>query len=459
MGGDLGEEEIRGATKIVRGDGLTFVDEEHEQLATTHAFLEQREGLLGELNLVVRLARDELVSHAGGGVPSVEVDGEIALVEVEVFLDLVARSAKALEQHGTSLGFVHARSKRGVPHGVNRARTIRDGIRALSPNHLDRRRYFMIARSIKIAVLCAIPLAVVAMVTTPARADRDSSPRMAAANASETQLDEAAAKLDTAKQALKQKNWEQAITLAAGARKVSDDLKERNPDRLRTLTAEAITVEGLAYRGKGDPLGAALAMNDNFDPSRCTGPMTAQCADHYAFLYKNKTYKSLLTQTSSSYGYVTEADHVVSFYSTVLGNTSLTQTELGALPRYYSSEADYLAIWVTTSFATKLRTERRGDNREFVLKGSSYKDAIKTCDDKVGEVEIGGSKVDVMKCKELPVNYKAATLTFTMSSADAEKVTLDKQRALLVFRRQNFRSVGNGTWSLGQVRLARVGTN
>ena len=39
-------------------------------------------------------------------------------------------------------------------------------------------------------------------------------------------------------------------------------------------------------------------------------------------------------------------------------------------------------------------------------------------------------------------------LKFTLPAAEAEKVTLDRQRALIVFRRNNFKKLGGTTWTL-----------
>lgn len=288
----------------------------------------------------------------------------------------------------------------------------------------------------------------------------NSSAAMDPSRRSTARLDQAVVELDAAKASLADEKWDEAIEQSQLPRELlkqnegygsSDDRARHN-----TVMAESIVVEGLAYRGKGDPLAAVFALNDRFDPGRCSDAMRGQCQEHYDFLFENETYRKLTTRTDYNYGRTVEYGHVVPFYTSTLGHTSITTSELAALPNYYTKDADYLAIWVTTSFATSLKVKRNGNAHSFALKGKSYKDAWKSCNDKIGELEISGARFDIMRCKRITHDYKAGTLKFTLSPEEAEKVALDKQRALIAFRRKNFRKQGGSTWTLGGARLVMV---
>lgn len=158
---------------------------------------------------------------------------------------------------------------------------------------------------------------------------------------------------------------------------------------------------------------------------------------------------------------------VVSFYELKMGAQVITVGQLTGMSDHWMcpavqcppTAADYVALWVKKSPASTVKVTKNGDKQTYVLAGAggAWQDKDTTCDRKIGEVEIGDQRFDVKRCQTSTSTVVPASVSFTLSLADAEKAPLTEgQEALILFRVKNYRRVGGNTWTLGAARLVRV---
>jgi hypothetical protein len=278
--------------------------------------------------------------------------------------------------------------------------------------------------------------------------------------------------LAEAEHALHAERWDDAARLAHEARRTltlgAPTMRDGSyQDRVaqdaawpvfNKLLAHAIAIEGTALRRKGDGLGAVLVLgNETFEEKNCEAGLRSTCDEYREFVYDDPAWK-YLRGTQKGDGRWVFSDHLISFSDFVFGLDSLTTAELGSLPHHLPDEADYVAVWVTTSAATSVKSTKERNAQTYVLTGTPMSIGSSNCATKIGEVEIGDARFDVRRCQHSTTNYVPASLSFSLPIAEAERLTFDEgQRALVAFRRKNFRRVGGSTWTLGPARLARGG--
>lgn len=279
-------------------------------------------------------------------------------------------------------------------------------------------------------------------------------------DASREALDKAGHVLEGAKRQLRRELWTLAIDDARDVRKRLRQIEGYSSadDRARhqRLFAESIVVEGLAFRAQNDDLGAVFALRGELDAERCGPDLIERCREHHAWLFDGK-YRALFTRFDYTHGRHFTTKEVSSFYPTPLGTLAISTETLAALPNYFSTEDDYLALWLTASDGNQLTR----DGVHFALSGRSWDDVYEVCERKIGTLALekekaAGPALDVVQCEEMHHRYDAASLQFQLSTHASETFHLEGQRVLLVFRRQNLRKLSPHAWALGEAEVVRV---
>lgn len=270
-------------------------------------------------------------------------------------------------------------------------------------------------------------------------------------------LKPAGKELDLAQAALDGSQWDEAIAHAKKAREILDayegqgygSTEERHEhNRIR---AEATLVAGLAYRGKGDALGAFLFLDGKgFSADACGDARKKACVEHEALMYENDTFRGLSTNYSGR-----RHESLYPFFEVSVGNTTLSTTTFDMMKNFWHPKSDYLALWVTSADGNRFKSAVQGQRASYTIAGSAHSITGTDCSKKVGEVEIGRARFDVKECHKDTSNYVGATLTFTMPLEDGKALDLTKVEALVVFRRKDLKAQGT-TYSIGDVRLVRT---
>lgn len=321
---------------------------------------------------------------------------------------------------------------------------------ALSVTRTNRARVF--------SVLAVLPLTGCIQLVAANGADGESgTTHVRSAEAEDHRpLKPAGKELDAAQAALDASDWDGAIAHATKAREILDayagrgygSTEERNQHN--QIRAEATLLGGLAYRGKSDPLGAFLFVDqEGFSAKTCGEARKKACEAHEELLFKSDTFKGLSTNYSGSHG------SLYPFFGVSLGNTTLSTTEFEMMKNFWYPKSDYLAIWVTSADGNKFKSAVQGQRASYTIAGSAHSISGTDCSKKVGEVEIGRSRFDVKECHSDTSHYVGATLTFTMPLQDGKALDLTKTEALVIFRRKDLKQQGV-TYSLGDVRLVRT---
>jgi hypothetical protein len=317
-----------------------------------------------------------------------------------------------------------------------------------------------IARPLRVlACLSLLPLAACIRFVDPKAAGNEGGPEKtnAAEKDDSRPLKPAGKELDLAQAALDGSQWDDAIAHATKAREILDAYEGRGygsteerhlHDQIR---AEATLVGGLAHRGKSDPLGAFLFIDDKgFSAQACGDARKKACVEHEELMYKSDTFRGLTTNYSGQ-----QRGSLQPFFGVSLGNTTLSTTEFDMMKNFWHPKSDYLAIWVTSADGNRFKSAVQGQRASYTIAGSAHSISGTDCSKKVGEVEIGRARFDVKECHKGTSNYVGATLTFTMPLQDATPVDLTKTEALVIFRRKDLKQQGV-TFTMGDVRLVRT---
>jgi hypothetical protein len=270
-------------------------------------------------------------------------------------------------------------------------------------------------------------------------------------------LKPAGKELDLAQAALDASKWDEAIAHAKKAREILDAYEGRGygsteeRHQHNQIRAEATLVGGLAHRGKGDPLGAFLFIDDKgFSAADCGEARKKACGEHEELMYKSDTFRGLTMNYSGQ-----QRASLHPFFEVSLGNTTLSTTDFDMMKNFWYPKSDYLAIWVTSADANRFKSAVQGERATYTIAGSAHSITGTDCSKKVGEVEIGRARFDVKECHKGTSNYVGATLTFTMPVEDGKALDLTKSEALVIFRRKDLKQQGV-TYSIGDVRLVRT---
>jgi hypothetical protein len=309
-----------------------------------------------------------------------------------------------------------------------------------------------------LACLGLVPLAACIQFVNPKGADAEANAaRPNSAEANDTRpLKPAAKELELAQAAVDASEWDGAIAHATKAREILDayegrgygSTEERNLHN--QIRAEATLVGGLAYRGKSDPLGAFLFIDDKgFSAKACGEARKKACEEHEELMFKSDTFRGLTTN------YAGQHDSLYPFFGVSLGNTMLSTTEFEMMKNFWYPKSDYLAIWVTSADGNRYKSVVQGQRASYTIAGSAHSISGTDCSKKVGEVEIGSTRYDVKRCHSDTSNYVGATVTFTMPLQDGKAIDLTKSEALVIFRRKDLRQQGV-VFSLGDVRVVRT---
>lgn len=309
------------------------------------------------------------------------------------------------------------------------------------------------------ALVSLLPLAACIRFVGPKGAENESGPSSTSSAEKDDPrpLKPAGKELDLAQAALDASKWDDAIAHAQKAREILDayagrgygSTEERHQHN--QIRAEATLVGGLAHRGKGDPLGAFLFIDDKgFSAADCGETRKKACGEHEELMYKSDTFRGLTVNYSGQ-----QRGSLHPFFEVSLGNTTLSTTTFDMMKNFWYPKSDYLAIWVTSADGNRFKSEVKGQDAKYTIAGSAHSITGTDCSKKVGEVEIGRARFDVKECHKDTSNYVGATLTFTMPQKDGKALDLTKTEALVIFRRKDLKQQGV-VYSMGDVRL--VGT-
>jgi hypothetical protein len=300
----------------------------------------------------------------------------------------------------------------------------------------------MLSRATAATVLATVGAATGCVVKYTSPAELAAQRREVAQVRAQGGLDSTITLLGRAHAALGNESYQEAMEFAHQAKDaIPGDCAKApwgcKPNPVEAANATIVSIEGMALRGLHRDVDALIVhLRDESALGGCGEMFRDRCNEHRAWLKRTFPNVHALDAGTLPFGFAFTSDLAVldaeSVRNTVQGRSGIIGLRIRPTKRQ------------STNGGTLLKVE-----------GRDYHDTLEDCN-KVGELKVGGNKVDVERCHERAIFSPRANFSVTVPEADAADIEADgKHEVLVLFEAKSFKHTGN-VYSAGAARVVSV---